>query len=282
MNVYPIKKILVPVDLSETSLNALETAAVIAKRHQSEIKILNVDETIVGSIDDNSLLGSYGQANADVLAALTGAINYSNDKQPGLIKTKGHVVEEIMKAAREEEPDLIVMGTHGASGYRDGFIGSNTYGVIKHAGCPVLTIPSIKKYTSFKRALFPIRAVQGALVRYDFAANFLSPNSTLQVLGLSYLKMERETGLLDRIIEEIREQLDKDKVKVTTSWGQGSSISTDVLHYSQLNNSDLIVLTSVLDISVKPHFIGPHIQRLIHCSRVPILSIKKFGVPAFA
>ena len=282
MNVYSIKNILVPVDLSETSLNALETAISIARRHKAVIRLLNVLEPVIGSNDDSYAFTFSNHANADVLVALTGAINHSSEIKPTLVQRKGHVIDEIIKTANAEQSDLIVMGTHGASGFREGYIGSNTYGVIKHASCPVLTIPSMKKYTNFKKALFPIRAVQGALTRYDVLGNFLGPNSTLQVLGLSYLKMERETGLLDKIIEEIRERLDNDKVKVNTSWGQGSSISTDVLQYAQLNSTDLIVLTSILDVSAKPNFVGPHIQRLINCSKVPILNLKKFGVPTFA
>jgi nucleotide-binding universal stress UspA family protein len=280
MNAYVIQRILVAVDLSETSLNALETAVSIAKAHLATLCILHVNEPVIGN-ENNHTFG-LSQANTDVLTALTDAIRYVGELKPRLLQKSGHVVESIIQAALDEQCDLVIMGTHGASGLREGFIGSNTYNVIKYATCPVLTIPPVQKFVSFKKVLFPIRPVKGALIRYDVACNFLSANSTLQVLGLSYLRMERDTGLLDKIVEDIRDNLKVGRVEVNTSWGRGSSVSDDIIQFINLHTPDLIVLTSILDVITKPNFVGPHTQRLIHASRVPVLNIKRITNPAFA
>jgi nucleotide-binding universal stress UspA family protein len=280
MNSYSIQRILVPVDLSETSLNALETAVSIAKTHSASLCILHVTEPVPGNEINHLNLPS--QANTDVLTALTDAIRYTGDLRPRLLQKSGHVVESIINTASDEQCNLVIMGTHGASGLREGFIGSNTYNAIKYATCPVLTIPPLQKFISFKKVLFPIRPVKGALIRYDIACNFLSANSTLQVLGLSYLRMERDTGLLDNIVEEIKDHLKSGQVEVNTSWGRGSSVSDDIIQFINLHAPDLIVLTSILDVITKPNFVGPHTQRLIHASRVPVLNIKRITNPAFA
>lgn len=282
MNVYSIKKILVPIDLSESSLNALHTAVHIAKRHKAALLVLHVTETQFWSQDDGLHDIFSMHKNEDVLTALTGSIYHTHEIKPRLIQKKGHLVETIISAATTEQADLIVLGTHGASGYREGFVGSNTYNVIKYSACPVLTIPPKRKFNSFKKVLFPIRPVAGALMPYDVACHFLSPNSTLDVLGVSYLRMERELGVLDKIAEEIKDKLDTDKTKVKMFWGTGISISEDILQFSQLNNPDLIILTSILDAVSKLNFIGPYSQKLINSSTVPLLSVKKLGVPAFA
>jgi len=51
---------------------------------------------------------------------------------------EGHVVEEILKVAKEEDSDLIVIGARGLSTIREIFLGSVSHGVTLHASCPVL------------------------------------------------------------------------------------------------------------------------------------------------
>ena len=192
------------------------------------------------------------------------------------------MVELIIKTALFEHSDLIVIGTHGASGFRENYIGSNAYNVIKYSNCPVLTIPPTKKFFLFKKALFPTRPVAGTLARYDVVSHFLSANASLEVLGVSNSRMEHDTGVLEKIVEEIKDLLEADKVKAKVSWGQCNSVSDDIFQFIQTNHPDLIVLTSVIDAISKPNFIGPHTQKLINCSKVPVLNIKKIGMPAFA
>jgi nucleotide-binding universal stress UspA family protein len=283
MSFYNIKKILVPVDLSETSLNALETAVAIAKKNDAVIHLLNVVEKKFSIYEESGFQSTdYLTNSSDVLTALAGAIFHSNEIKPKLFQEEGNVTDIIIKVSLQQKSDLIVMGTHGASGYRDSFMGTNAYTVIKHSCCPVLTVPPKKKYLSFKKILFPIRPVSGALMPYDVVCRFLSHPCSMDVLGLSYRSMERETNVLDKIIDEIKNKLEPDKVNVNSSWNTGNAIAEDILVQAQKNNSEMIVVTSVLDVATKPDFIGPHTQKILHNSKVPVLSIKKITVPALA
>lgn len=282
MNLYNIHRILVPLDMSETSLNALHTAICLAKKHDAVLQILNVVEIIPGTSNENLHHLFSQHKNEDVLNALIGSIFHTHEIKPQLIQKKGHVVESIISTSISDQIDLIVMGTHGASGLREGFIGTNTYSVIKYSPCPVLTIPPKRKYSSFRKVLFPIRPVAGALMPYDAVCHFLSPHSTLDVLGVSHVRMDRESGILDKITDEIKDKLDADKIKVKTAWGAGISISDDIAQFTMDNNPDLIVLTSIVDAVSKLNFIGPYSQKLINQTKAPLLSIKKIGVPAFA
>ena len=86
MSLYGIKKILVPVDLSETSLNALDTAVALAKKHDAEIVLLNVIENKYAFIDENIFQSTGSLTNSsDVLSALAGAIQHSHEIQPRLL-----------------------------------------------------------------------------------------------------------------------------------------------------------------------------------------------------
>jgi nucleotide-binding universal stress UspA family protein len=261
----------------------LDTAVALAKKHDAEIVLLNVIENKYAFIDENIFQSTGSLTNSsDVLSALAGAIQHSHEIQPRLLQEEGNVCDTIIKLSLHHQCDLIVMGTHGASGYRDGFIGSNTYGVVKNACCPVLTVPGKRKYLSFRKILFPIRPVSGALMRYDMVCHFLSSQPWVNVLGLSYRSMEKETNVLEKIIEEIKDQLEQDRVRTSAVWNSGNSVAEDVLLEAQRTNSELVVITSVLDVTTKPNFLGPHTQKILHHSKVPVLSIKKISIPSLA
>ena len=275
MNNYKISKILVPVDLSESSFNALDTAAMLAKKHNAVLFLLSVKEILATKSEASS-------SSMDILMALAGAVRHADDIEPIVLHGEGCVVECIVSTALEKGCDLIVMGTHGASGYRDGFVGSNTYGTIKFSPCPVLSIPPKRKYSHFKEILYPIRPVAGALMRYDTVSKFLADNASMEVMGLSYKPADEDTGLLAKIVNEINPQLKTDNIKVKTVWGNGTALADVVLTYAQQSLPDLIVVTSVLDVVSKSNYVGPHAQKIINCSKAPVLSTKKVGVAVLA
>jgi nucleotide-binding universal stress UspA family protein len=282
MSVYKISSVLVPVDLSEGSLNALEAAVSIAKKHKADLQILHVDESILQTIEDVSTPYFSNSINAaDVINALVGAIQHAHGIKPDVFMEEGGVTEAVIKTSFLQHTDLIVMGSHGASGYRDGFIGNNTYNVIKYAACPVLSVPQKKKLTGFKKILFPIRPVTGALMPYEIVSPFTNPNTVMEVLGLTYRMIIETTGsVLEAIVGEIKDQLKKDQVIAKPLWTEGNSIADEIVKYTNTTNPDLVVVTSALDVTSKPKYIGPHAQKIIHCSKAPVLSVKKLSVPS--
>ena len=281
MSVYKITNILVPVDLSESSLNALETAVNVAKKHKASIQILNVEESNLNTLEDINAPYFTNSANSsDVLNALVGAIHHNHGIKPSILNEEGNVADIVIKTSFLQHADLIVMGAHGASGYRDGFIGSNTYAVIKNAWCPVLSVPSKKQITGYRNILFPVRPVTGVLTPYQIVRLFTNPGTTIEVLGLSNRLVDAGSSVLDTLLNEIKDELNNDKVKARNSWTSGISIADDILKYAQETNPDLIVVTPSLDVTSKPKYIGPHAQKIIHCAKFPVLSIKKANIPS--
>ena len=283
MSLYRINNILVPIDLSESSLKALETAVIIAKRHNAFVQLLHVEENSFDDYEDISQSHFVSPGNAiDVINALLAAIHHTHGIKPELLQKEGNVSDNIIRASFLYHSDLIVMGAHGASGFREGFIGNNTYNVIKYAACPVLSVPHKKNSISFDKILFPIRPVSGALMPYSIVSYFTQPKTVIEVFGLSYRIVETGTAVLDTLVNEIKGQLEKDRVLSKVVWSEGSTIADEILKYSNKVNPDLIVLTAALDATSKSKYIGPHAQKIIHCSKTSVLSIKKIGIPSFA
>jgi nucleotide-binding universal stress UspA family protein len=149
------EKILVPLDGSEKSMEALEIALEITKKYNGKITLIHVYSLpiILNSppsypISDMAVLASH-----DLLHFSDGIRHAASNilkkgkrkaKKEGVevkqILIKGHVVEEILKASNEGKFELIVMGARGLSLIKEIFLGSISEGVVRHALCPVLII----------------------------------------------------------------------------------------------------------------------------------------------
>src|SRR5689334_12595107 len=110
MKNYSIKNILVPVDLSETSLNAVEKAVALAKKHDALLHLFHVDETLVIPTENNSDSNANfkSDSNAEVLSAIAGAIKHKHNIKPIVTKIEGNVSESIITAGLDLSCDLIV------------------------------------------------------------------------------------------------------------------------------------------------------------------------------
>lgn len=142
-----MRKILVPTDFSEQAENALKVAAQLAKRYNGEIYLLHIIElpadmsNPVGETRSNDL--------PEALFFMKMAKNKFDEllSRPYLKDLKVHdtveinkAFEGIMETSRKFDCDFIVMGSQGASGFKEMFIGSNTEKVVRTSEIPVLVI----------------------------------------------------------------------------------------------------------------------------------------------
>lgn len=274
------KKILVAIDFSEPSFNALETATSLAEKSDAILYLVHVQDNIFSFIGISSLtINSVANNSSSILTALASDIQRKSGIKPVIIEETGYVTETIVKTAVQYKCDLIVMGTYGASGYRSGYIGTTAYSTIKFSPCPVLLIPAGKKWNSFSKPLFPVRPVTTALRHYDIVRNFLEDNSILAVLGLYHYEQDTAEDL-NELITEMEDKLVVNKITAKTVWGSESSISKNILAQAEKMNADLIIVTPAIDVSGKTFYIGPNTHSIIHNGKVPVLIINKVNVYA--
>lgn len=150
-HVFHPRKMLVPTDFSDDSDIAFQMALSIAVTYKAKIYLLHV---ISSTVQQNLVDYSLDQSIVD--RVLNESIVFSNEKlqkeigknqQSGDIKIipnvrKGRPYEEILKEASERKIDLIVIASHGKTGFQKYFIGSVTEKVMKEAKCQVLLIRS--------------------------------------------------------------------------------------------------------------------------------------------
>lgn len=150
-----IKKILCPTDFSDTSKKALEYAIKFAKVFNAELEVLHVqlDEAQVVAFYlpeatlknvEKELAESTKQQLEDFCNNFRHDLEKINYNKK-IIKGVPHI--EIIEEAKAINADMIVIGTHGRSGFEHVLFGSTTEKVIRKAPCPVLTV-SLKGLSS--------------------------------------------------------------------------------------------------------------------------------------
>jgi nucleotide-binding universal stress UspA family protein len=141
----PWKKIVCPSDFSDGSVEALAQATELAQHFQSDLYLVHVLSTQPetaewrGEADVPGVERLVSSEAAEKLRKLAAPLAAKNLRAHALI-VHGDAAEQIVRVAKDEGADVIVIATHGAAGWRHLAFGSVTEKVVRLAMCPVLTI----------------------------------------------------------------------------------------------------------------------------------------------
>ena len=273
-----IYSILIPTDFSVLSESALKVSIAIAKRQNAQVTLLHVVDLLPYLLPTEVLLSSSKEVlsrKEEELKELSEKIQKDTGVKAVVKVLEGTPSDIICKLAYEENISLIVMGTHGVSGLREFFIGSEAFRVLKNATCPVLTIPGDWQKTDFEKVLFPVRLKPGTLDTYFYARPIVEKNnSELFLLGLYDQKKDMVEEEISMSINKVKQQLDNDKVVFKSEISQSKDYPAKIIEMAKLYEADLIILTANLDHDFKAYFVGPFVQQVVNHSRLPVLSIK--------
>lgn len=163
------KHLLCPFDFSEVSTHALRQASVLAQRTGARLTVLHVflsvmpptgidyiDEATSQVIEPAELEGLQRK----LVAACEASVH--KDVPRELVVVGGAPVQVVLDYAATNTVDMIVMGTHGTSGFQHLLLGSVTEKVLRKALCPVLTVPP-------RAGDGPVAAFRHALCAVDFS-----------------------------------------------------------------------------------------------------------------
>ncbi|GAB5472014.1 MAG: hypothetical protein Mars2KO_01130 [Maribacter sp.] len=160
-----MKKILLPTDFSRNAYNACEYAMKLFTDEECVFYLVHTYTPVV--YQPEYMLGNPGQiplgdeyqANAlmqleELQATLT--TQFNNPKHLFVPHASFNLlVNEVLQLVENENADLVVMGTKGATGAKEILLGTQTVHLIKKATCPVIAIPSGFEYETPKEILFP-------------------------------------------------------------------------------------------------------------------------------
>jgi universal stress protein A len=141
-----LKRILVPVDFSPLSKKALHYATRLAQQFGAAVDVFHVLEPEIPPAFDGFMIApptvSIGSSAhcAGQLKALVNSVRNAGVTRVGSSVRSGLAAIEIVEAAKELDVDLIVIATHGYTGWKHFAIGSTAERVVRAAPCPVLVV----------------------------------------------------------------------------------------------------------------------------------------------
>lgn len=156
-----MSKILVPCDFSGQAMDAFRFAIELAQPEADEIELLHVIELPV--LNDTTLMPTLSfEAEYMKDAAELARKNFQRMIKP--VKKKiglswsveyGNPASTILFQVKRKKSNLVVMGTKGASGLKEYFVGSNTEKIVRLCPVPVVAVPAGVSIASLKNLVFP-------------------------------------------------------------------------------------------------------------------------------
>lgn len=272
-------KVLFPIDFEDTSLKAYPTAEYLAKVYDAEIFLIHVLEPPAAAA---RLFSSYDEVEArkttnaamDKFIKEKGAADIVYNK---IIKV-GKPWKCIIEAATELSANIIIMGTHGASGLGEIFAGTNAARVISTAPCPVISMQVQSDKPGFSKILLPIdlsrETGEKLELGVEFAKNF---SADLLVVSILKGKGERDKERLQSRMAKAVAYIRKNGVNVdSTMLVAKGDVSKAVLDFAKEAGIDLVMIMTQQEETggLRSTFFGADSVHVVNHSKIPVLSIK--------
>jgi len=219
-----MKKIIFPTDFSKASESARKVAIDFSLKNGAELYIINIYQMpyVRSGSFSSSLLDVIKKDSHNKMEALA---TFLKEGYPDLNLTNkcilGDPVQTICDLSEGMGADLIVMGTHGASGIEEIFLGSNTQAVIKNANVPVLAIPTgvtFKEKTNlafasdlnFDKSTKAVSTIKGLTKQFNAQLNIVHFADMLEDSELSEEKVKATFGDIEyKYLEQLAANLER-------------------------------------------------------------------------
>lgn len=245
-----MKRILVPCDFSYTAKQAYAFALEIAEKNDAELFVLNVidlpfsyesayaaghyyhDEELLRRLQAESLKNFEGMAK----------VNRSYDRQH-FSSVQGPVTQTIQTFIENEEIDLVVMGTNGASGMKEFFIGSNAEKTVRYSRVPVITVRELCGVKAIKNIVFPtdLNVVSPQLISHIKGLQALF-NARLHVV---FVSTEYHLYKSNEIMKRLEEFAGSNTLRnYTLNIQSGDGVEESIVSFSREIGADMIAMAT--------------------------------------
>lgn len=275
-----MNKILVPTDFSEHAENALQVAAHLAHEHQAEIYLLHMIELPA------NMTNPVGDTRSSDLPEAIGFMKLAKKRFSEILSRsylqglKVHEIVEfhqafdgIMETSREHGCDFIVMGSKGASGFKEMFVGSNTEKVVRTSEIPVLVIK--KNHPEFKVKEFVFATNLDSTDRTTLENVVKFARLTNARLHLLYINTANEfitSKETDNYLEKYLEGVDFENYEFHVY--NDDSVEQGILHFAQKINADLIGVATHGRKGLSHFFNGSISEDLVNHADLPVITFK--------
>lgn len=273
-----MKKILVAIDFSDCSLNALEHAIVIADKAGTDVHMVWVETNEIlkhtPRKSKEQKLKDIAVEEFDKLVAKY-RVGLTDNKIDYSIR-QGKIYQEIVSEAEEINAWFIVTGTHGVSGFEEFFMGSNANKIVTASFLPIITIRqsdrTVERY--LKRIVVPIDSTLETRQKVPYAVEIAKVfDAELHVLKVYTSSLESLMERTDQYVEQVEAYLESEGVNFRVVILKSDHITKATLKYSEEIEANLIVSMTEQSSGTMGFLLGPMASRLVHHSPFPVMSI---------
>ncbi len=275
-----MKRILVPIDFSQEAENAAKVAASIARRTGGEIYLLHMLELPVNTIDPAEMNTMSTEPQIIYFMKLAHkrfekfkALPFFEDLKVIESVQFHQTFSGIIDESKKHEIDLIVMGSQGASGLQEMFIGSNTEKVVRRSEIPVLVIKTDIDEFKIDHMVFASDFTKECEHSFDKVINIANLyDAVVHLLYVNTIHNFSTTKSINKRIDDFIS--DFDMPKYTKSIYNDISIEKGILSYAREVEADLITLNTHGRSGLSQLFNGSIGQELTNHALRPVMTIK--------
>jgi nucleotide-binding universal stress UspA family protein len=277
-----IHRILIPVDFSPAGECAREHGAYLANAFRADILLLHILEGIhtypEGWFDSENKGNDRELIQAKVTEKM-GELAENITKKYGVyvqnLITSGKPAAKISEVVKEHNIDLIVMGTHGASGFEEFFMGSTAAKVVNLSPCPVITIPEGFKLSGIKSIVLPIDETMHSRQKVRTILPLASKcKSVIHVLGLIQSDDKTDIAKFNIKVDSVEEAVKNAGLISIRKVVKGGNIAMQAMKYADEVNAELLAIMTDHESEMTGMFMGAFARQIVNHSKIPVLSIK--------
>jgi nucleotide-binding universal stress UspA family protein len=278
------------VDFSPPSRLALNHSIAFARKFHARLALLNVVETPAAltytfPTESAKIEKQHREQSWRMMSALM-APEDQDDLDLQILVKLGSVEEEISSTIRDENADLVVMGTHGRGLVGRTFIGSVTQHMLRKVTVPILTLCRVARPLTFERILFATdlseasnRAFRSVLELASVTRSQVAVLHAVHVPSLAYAEPGMPGIDINEVRDDARTKLNElaakgsnQEIKIETVLLDGSPADA-LLKAAEEGCADLIVITVKRKGLLERALLGSTAEHVIREAHLPVLSI---------
>lgn len=273
-----IKTILVPIDFSGKSKNALKVAANMARRHEAKLLVTHVVHTY-NLIDHGGkqVIGSQTvQRNIDDAVIKLEELRLQlNEEFKVEVETRistQNMIDTVNDFITTEDIDIVVVGTSGSQNVKQLILGSNSYNMLLHANCSVLLVPEKFDKTCFKKILFPVRVKHELDQKADLSVLLADKNEgDISLLGVG---TPNKVAKVRKAFMEMKKNLLLKSADYISEFHLSDNNADSIVKAANEKGSDIIILADQDEDSWKSFMADNFFKKIINGTDVPLLIVK--------
>lgn len=278
-NKYQVRNIIVPLDFSESSIEAFKEALSMAKSFETSIHLVHVMNFSAQVFPWSSEVIDYEKITQNIETKIKEMIAELNSENVAITYEirEGSVTKEVLLAAQSKEASLILMSTHGASGIEEFFIGSNASKLVASSPIPVLSLRPNSKGLEFKNIAMPIDNTIHTRDKAPQVTALAQKYGSMVHIGVMMTDDDEDEVKRSRLrVKQLQDHFDLNGVKYTTQELSGDDIVEMTLIYSDSKHVDLVAIMTDQEAGANI-FVGSNAQRIVNKSKRPVLSVAPRG-----